>query len=89
MNRDTERDDNKPDTLLRHSAKNAILFLLLWRITPKQESYTHTCTHARAHARTRAHTHSILVESGYTALYYVRRTELLLLEGTAGRENRR
>lgn len=87
--RDTERDDNKPDTLLRHSAKNAILFLLLWRITPKQESYTHTCTHARTHARTCAHTHSILVESGYTALYYVRRTELLLLEGTAGRENRR
>ena len=66
MNRDTERDDNKPDTVLRHSAKNAILFLLLRSMTPKQESYTHTCTR----------THSILVETGCTALYYVRRTEL-------------
>lgn len=56
MNREMERDDNIPDTILRHSAKNTTLFLLLWRITPKPARVVpppppppqHTYTHAQS-----------------------------------------
>ena len=74
MNRDTERDDNKPDTIEALGKERYFIFIAVEDNTKARVIHTHTC--ARTHARTRAHTHSILVESGYTALYYVRGTEL-------------